>query len=140
MKKLIFLLIMLITLSSFGQNNDKTKWWNKYDNLDTPVKKDSIQLITNETSGSCLIKSSRNTLTGLFLNIAGGALISLSFTEKEDADAFKIGGAVLMITGSILQIRGIVLIGKAGKLMEKEKQKSLSYNISPTKIGLAFNF
>jgi len=133
----LFLIISSTAVYAQDQNN---KWWNKYDNLDSPFKKDSIQLITNETSGSCLIKSSRSTLTGLFLNIAGGALLTLSFTEKQDADPLRFGGAALIFTGSILQIRGIILIGKAGRLMEKKKQKTLSYSISPTKFGLAFNF
>lgn len=145
MKKLMFLLMMVLTLSSTAQINQKNKVqrkWDKYDNLYDDTTSKTNFIVGTDTPGKCLIKSSRSTIGSLFCTAIGSVIIAYSFNKDAESEAktFRAIGGLTMFTGIILEVRGIILIGKAGKLMENERQKSLSYNISPTKIGLAFNF
>jgi len=109
------------------------------------TKTDDIYSITTKegTAGQCLVESSNSTLTGLALMTIGTAVYIGSFNQK-DTDTKKVyqifGGATTFI-GAVLQIKGVILIGKAGKLMEKERKlNELTYNISPTGIGLKLTF
>jgi hypothetical protein len=134
MKKLITFILLALSITTFGQlKSNSTK--------DSTIAKSTF-VVGTDTPGKCLIKSSGSSIAGLVLMGFGAGIMAYS-TNPDVADSATqlqaVGGAVIVV-GAIFQIRGIVLIGKAGKLMEKERQKTLSYYVSPTQTGLRFNF
>lgn len=137
---------MLTTIASLSQTTKVKTFnkWDKYDNLydDTTHYTKYKLLIKTDSPGKCLIGSSRSTIGGLvFMGIGSGILTySLSFSDSYEKTPLQVVGCAVALTGIILQIRGIILIGKAGRLMEKEYKKTLTYNVSLNKVGLAVNF
>lgn len=129
MRKLTALILFLIiAILGLGQEN-------KYSTVDS---------MNINNSGIKLIKSSNSLFAGLILSGIGSALIikSSSDTNKSDPRINKQNknvGTVCVILGAVLHIHGIILIGEAGRNLNKPR-KELTYVVSPTEVGLALNF
>ena len=137
-KYFYFLVVMFIGISTtFGQFrtiNDQEKvqehthiyMWNG----------DKVEA----TPGNLLQKASTNILGGVACLTAGSGLLVLNMNEPKEDNSFKYLGYGTILVGVFLELRGVWLIGESGKIMEKDRQKSISYKISPTGVGLALNF
>jgi len=124
MKKILFLLLMASSIVASAQFKTKTD-----DIYSSTVKQ--------ETAGQYLIQASNSFIGSMVLASIGTAVV-LTQTNPEDV---KVLGSVLFVGSALCSIRGVILIGKSGKAMEKERKNSeLSYNISPTGFGLRLTF
>lgn len=113
---------MLMALSSTAQ----------YSDIVYPKK----EITGLKTPGKYLRQASNSLIGGLLISAAGAGCLVLGAKEStsnsnnkntgeyqgnDGQQAFTYIGVGLIVTGAILQIRGIVLIGRAGDAMEANK-------------------
>lgn len=107
-----------------------------------------------KTPGTYLRQASNSFIGGFILTAVGGGCLAIganSSSETVDRDTgktysndnktiFTALGAGLMAVGVILEIRGIVLIGRAGDAMNKERKTALVLQPKANGASLVFKF
>lgn len=115
MKKAILLIILLSTINAA---------FSQYTDISYATTKKEM----NYSPGDYLKKGSNSILTGIALSAIGGGMIYYGLTSNSSSsresnldksntgskDFFVYAGSGLAVVGVIMNIRGIVLIGKAG--------------------------
>jgi len=127
MKYLISIMLISISYLCFSQD------------YYIPSKTETDSIKNYSSPGNCLIQAKNSKMTSYGMAVTSGIFLGVYFNEKSE-DAFIYASGAFALLSVVFDIRSSILIGKAGKLMEKEKRSKISFYALPNQAGIRLTF
>lgn len=144
MKYLLTILLALaisLPLSAQDTTAKKSSFWTMGDDEDSyDYSKKKSKELKPITPGSALKKASNSFITSLVFGVVGSGVIIAS-TKSDAPNVMYAVGGICGVMSTVYYVNGVVLIGKAGVLMDN-KNNSVAFEMqnSNTGITLALKF